>query len=323
MKKLLFCLGVPLLLAFWHVNAHAGLKFGTVERFRFIANTTLEGPSGEKLYLARKITERHFLLPYAITDDGYVLGISGESRQYFPMPEGVKLEAIQNAGYLPKPLPAFELDTFDLVFGHLLWVGLAALMLYGTYLYLGSRFRPKSAGAEPEYEERPPTPQAKSTRYSDTVFTLPMRLYPARVKALGLLVGSVLFVLGGLFLLDENPVIGYSGIAFFGLCALVFLVQLALPNSSYLELTEDSFTYASLFKKTTVPWRDVAAFRVATISRNKMVGWTVSSTYDGPRTGLAISNALTGTHGALPDTFGMKAEDLAELMNEFKYRHGG
>ena len=34
-----------------------------------------------------------------------------------------------------------------------------------------------------------------------------------------------------------------------------------------------------------------------------------------------LTAALAGFEGALPDTYGMKAEALADLMNEYKYQH--
>ena len=117
--------------------AHAGkLVFGTSDTIRFVANTTLRGPGGERLFLGRKITTKAFLLPYATKDDGFVLGISGESSRYFPIPTGSDLEKLQDAGFLPRPMPHWEMDGLDWMFGHLLWVTLLGMAGW----YLSKRF---------------------------------------------------------------------------------------------------------------------------------------------------------------------------------------
>ena len=89
-------------------SAHAKLWFGAGEHIRFVANTTIPGAGGQRLYLARKLTMHSFVLPYSVKDDGYVLGVSGDSKAYHPLPEPAKLQTLQAAGYLPNPLPAWE-----------------------------------------------------------------------------------------------------------------------------------------------------------------------------------------------------------------------
>jgi hypothetical protein len=100
----------------------AKLMFGTSESIRFVANTSLRGPSGARLFLGRKVTTKSFLLPYTVKDDGFVLGISGESSRYIALPTGAELERLQVEGFLPKPLPSWKVDWLDWLFGHLLWV---------------------------------------------------------------------------------------------------------------------------------------------------------------------------------------------------------
>lgn len=133
MRTFLLTLTACLLSLLLAAPAHAGkLVFGTSEAVRFVANTTLRGPGGERLFLGRKITTQAFLLPYWAKDDGFVLGISGESSRYFPLPTGADLEKLQDAGFLPRPMPRWEMSGLDWMFGHLLWVTL--LGLAGWYL---------------------------------------------------------------------------------------------------------------------------------------------------------------------------------------------
>jgi hypothetical protein len=53
-----------------------------------------------------------------------------------------------------------------------------------------------------------------------------------------MLLGSLLFVAAGFWMLSDSPITSYLSIIFFGLCAVVFAISL-LPNSSYLRLTPE------------------------------------------------------------------------------------
>jgi hypothetical protein len=117
----------------------AKFVFGNGETVRFVANTTITAPDGARLYLGRKITTHSFLLPYSATDDGYVLGVSGDSKRYFPLPAGAQLEKLQLQGALPKPLPAWEFSEVDWLFHHSLWLGLAGLALWAAYSVMKAR----------------------------------------------------------------------------------------------------------------------------------------------------------------------------------------
>lgn len=118
----------------------AKLMFGASESIRFVANTTLQGPNGAHLFLGRKVTTKAFLLPYTAKDDGFVLGISGESSRYIPLPTGPELERLQAEGFLPQPLPSWEFSGLDRLFGHALWALLVGL---GGW-FLGKRLLSRS-----------------------------------------------------------------------------------------------------------------------------------------------------------------------------------
>lgn len=319
MRRFLIAVVAPLVLVLWHPQAQAGFQFGTSEHIRFVANITLQGPQGERLYLGRKVAQKSFILPYTVRDDGFVLGISGESKRYYPLPQGQQLEAIQRAGHLPTPLPEYELETFDLIFGHALWLTLIGFAVFGAYKHLTRNRQRAPAAARPASH-----PVAQVDRPSSSApanVRLPMRLQPRRLKTIGLLAICIAFVVVGFLMSGKEPVMGYLCVGLFGLGIPVFLAQL-LPGRSYLELTKNGFTVASPFRRTTIKWQDVAGFAVATISRNQMVGWRFSKAYAGQATSRKLSGALTGVEGVLPDTYGMKAEELAGLMNGIKNQVG-
>jgi len=317
LPRLATLLMAMLVLTLWQAPAQARTRFGTTERFHYVAAVSLKGPNGEQLFLARRIVERHFLLPYAIEDGGYVLGISGDSRHYFRLPEGEKLKAMQRAGLLPDPLPAYELGFVDLLFGHALWILLAGFGLYGAFVYARTRRGAEGVAAQAAAIAGAPPPV--ETRYAHADIALPMKLLPSRLKMLGILAICSMFVAIGVFLREKEPVFGPLIAAFFGLGAVVILAQMS-RNAAFLELTKDGFTFSALFRQQTYDWRDVAGFQVATMRGHRMVGWNFAPGYAAHAGARRLASRLTGIEGALPDTYGRKAEDLAELMNELKAR---
>jgi len=135
-----------------------------------------------------------------------------------------------------------------------------------------------------------------------------------RLKMILLVVGSGIFVWVGIWLRAHQPFVAYPSIIFFGLCGLVGLVGL-LPNSSYLTLTDRGFEFASLYRKHFVSWSDVDSFIPIKIQHNRMVGWNYSPGFSKSQRLRRVNTALAGTEAALPDTYGMSAEELADLMN--------
>ena len=128
------------------------------------------------------------------------------------------------------------------------------------------------------------------------------------------LAGSLAFVTGGVWLQPDHALSGYAAIGFFALCAIVFGVNL-LPHSSYLRVTSEGFTMCSMFRSRFVGWREVGRFGVTRIGTRKIVGWDPTDSL--PKLGK-VSQMLCGYACALPDTYGRKAEELAELLNQLR-----
>lgn len=147
-------------------------------------------------------------------------------------------------------------------------------------------------------------------------------LRPAKKKALFLLAVSLAIASVGIAMIraGEGFVAGLTT-AFFGLCAIVFVVQL-VPAASYLHLSPDGFVVRSLFRTSPlIPWKDVGEFRVWTVTPNRMVVYDYSGA---PHPRLKrLNRAVCGADAGLPDTYGMKAYELANLMNDWRARYGG
>jgi len=140
-----------------------------------------------------------------------------------------------------------------------------------------------------------------------------------RAKASLLFLGCSVFVVAGFVVLRVAPIAGYAAIAFFGLGVVIGLIQL-LPNSSYLELEEHGFTICNLFRKGFLPWQEIAEFVPMTVggSGRPMVAVRFAPGSKVSATARRFAVAIGGAEGALPDTYGRSAAELAELLNRVR-----
>tara|TARA_Y100000294_G_scaffold140028_1_gene133668 strand:+ start:45 stop:509 length:465 start_codon:yes stop_codon:yes gene_type:complete len=141
-------------------------------------------------------------------------------------------------------------------------------------------------------------------------------LRPSRLKIIALLLVCLAFTSIGTFMILDEETMGWFVSIFSGLGVVVFIIQL-LPNASYLMLTSEGFEVKSLFRGNFTKWEDVTGFAAGRISSNKTVVFNYRKTHQKYKVGKQIARGLAGVEGALPDTYGMKAKDLAALMNEW------
>jgi hypothetical protein len=141
-------------------------------------------------------------------------------------------------------------------------------------------------------------------------------LRPSRGKLIGFLFLCLGFVGCGDWLLTQGSVaFGWLCIGVFAIAAIIFALQLR-PGASYLRLNHDGFEFSYAFRKSgLIRWRDVSEFRAGLVPPcHSMVVY--DSTQKSKPLLKDINRGLVGASDALPDTYGMKAEDLAKLMNE-------
>ncbi len=147
-------------------------------------------------------------------------------------------------------------------------------------------------------------------------------LRPDKKKLLLYLLGCLAFVAIGIYAITRGePVVGWSCVLFFGLGVPVFGMQF-LPGASYLRLTQEGFVVCSLFRqKPLVSWQEASGFRVAPVpfSRTRLVVYDSTSNPTNART-RRVNRSLIGADEGLPDTYGMKPQDLADLLNSWRLR---
>lgn len=118
---------------------------------------------------------------------------------------------------------------------------------------------------------------------------------------------------------ESGERVGYAIAAFFALGIAVAILQF-IPGASYLMIERDGLTVCSLFRQSRILWSDIDEFFIVKMKKtgltvHTMVGLNFSPSYDRSRVGRAIASRLAGCEGALPDTYGQKAEELVDYLN--------
>jgi hypothetical protein len=113
--------------------AHARVMFGKDETVHFVQDVKLTGPNQEALYVGYLTAIQFFLAGVYVQDEGYVLGVKGDSKKFFHMPTGEELKSFQQRGLLPDPLPPYSLGFFDYLFGYSLWIVIAVVVLWSVF----------------------------------------------------------------------------------------------------------------------------------------------------------------------------------------------
>lgn len=139
-------------------------------------------------------------------------------------------------------------------------------------------------------------------------------LRPSPAKWLAMVAISAAFVWVGLVVRDTEPLMAWGCIALFGLSGAVAVLNL-LPGASRLLLDDDGFEIVSLFRRSRVRWADIARIGTYRVGANIMVGFDFVDGYRGGDRLRRVNRSLSGFQGALPDTYGLKAGELAERMN--------
>jgi len=146
---------------------------------------------------------------------------------------------------------------------------------------------------------------------------------PSRQKLVGMLVGSAVFVVAGIFMVRAERWAGWLAIVFFGLCVAVFAIQL-LPNSTYLRVGPEGFTACTLFRAHSCRWSDVGVFKVGRVGTKEMVVFSFSQQYRGPRHLVRFNVHLVGAEAAVvaAGAWDVPMGELADVLNRYRERYG-
>lgn len=159
-----------------------------------------------------------------------------------------------------------------------------------------------------------------------------LTLLPRPWKWLGVVFGCLLFVGAGIWMqglaIDGAAEFkAWACIVFFGLIACVGLLQL-IPGATQVVITEEGLFTTTMFRTRFLGWSRIDRFGVIERTqwhgpfrrRQRQVGILFVVPEEGGallEKGASWSFAMTGFHGALPDNYGYKHQELADLLNRY------
>lgn len=92
----------------------------------------------------------------------------------------------------------------------------------------------------------------------------------------------------------------------------------ALPGAFRLCLRDDGFEVTTFWRRQFWNWRDVEHFRVIRPHKESLIGWNIK--HDDGLEDIGLFAGLPPVDGHLSDTYGMDAQDLADLMESWRAR---
>ncbi len=148
-----------------------------------------------------------------------------------------------------------------------------------------------------------------------------VKLKPSKKEALLLGFISSFFVIAGYYFgIKDGKWMGYFCSIFFSLGIIVSIFML-LPNCMGLLIYEDHMILLNLFKKSKIEFKNIEEFFVVKqsvngMTTNKLVGFNFKSEYKEMNFGRKAAKLIADCEAALPNTYGMKAEELVEILNK-------
>lgn len=150
--------------------------------------------------------------------------------------------------------------------------------------------------------------------YQDTVV-----LRPRILKPLILCLVSVVFFVGGVWMVKEHAPNGWFIAIFFCIVLLFSLLRL-LPGANRLTLTKSGFIMKSLFRSHFIAWEDIQSFQLGKLAGEDAVYFDFKAQHQRHQKAKQINRWLWGSEAALPDTYGLTAEDLLSMLEAWRKR---
>ncbi|HZP71731.1 MAG TPA: hypothetical protein VFB29_17490 [Pseudolabrys sp.] len=147
-------------------------------------------------------------------------------------------------------------------------------------------------------------------------FPGPVQLFPSRKKWLLVLLISGVLTLGGVLMVKDHAPWGWPALIFFGLCTVLSAVML-LPGAARLKLDADGFQVTAFFRGRRWRWQDVKKFEAVSVTPQHRMVCFDDPAQKGSMLGK-ISQSYAGHNSALPDTYGFPADDLAQLITQWR-----
>lgn len=138
-------------------------------------------------------------------------------------------------------------------------------------------------------------------------------LRPSKKKYILVFLLFLLFSTIGIMMISSGAISGWF-VASFGILGLI--VSILAPSITSLLITPAGFTEKSLLRSTFYKWSDIKKFNTGRPGGLSMVTFEFSDSYKQNENARAFSKGFSGYETGLHDTYGMKAEDLTNLLNQ-------
>jgi hypothetical protein len=152
-----------------------------------------------------------------------------------------------------------------------------------------------------------------------------LKLRSSKKKHVQIFVICLVFVACGVWMTQDKDIfyciVGWISVVFFGAGVPIAGIHLFVPSRSYMELSNKGFTICTFFRKYFYRWDEISNIGVGVISFNKMVLFNFSEKFKRAKGTRKVLRFISGAEAGFHDTFGLKAEELAKLMTEFKNRY--
>jgi hypothetical protein len=122
-----------------------------------------------------------------------------------------------------------------------------------------------------------------------------------------------------------RDVMAWICIAWFGLCAVIFAINL-LPGASCLQLKGEGLDVTNFFRTRDHRWQDIECFGLyqgqsRALQNKVMMNFAnVANETSSGRALRAMNKVNYGFDSMLPDTYGMKPAELVTLLEEWRRR---
>jgi membrane associated rhomboid family serine protease len=151
-------------------------------------------------------------------------------------------------------------------------------------------------------------------------------LYPRRWRwAILLAITAALFAGSVLMFVGMPHVLPAAGILLFGAGTVLSVIQF-VPRWSHLRIAPDGLVLRNSARTTRLAWNDIEQFSTYEVYHQygsvTMVGYDRRDLTPGRQSFFqTLTRGMTGVDGSLPDSYGMRHEQLADLLNEARDRY--
>jgi hypothetical protein len=130
--------------------------------------------------------------------------------------------------------------------------------------------------------------------------------------------GCALFAIGGKWMVSTGQVMGWLPLIFFGIGAIIAAFAM-LPGASALTLDGTGFEITNFYRRSRTRWQDAGDFVATRIPAARQRFVLFNNARSGRRL-ARINTFISGRNAALPDTYGLSPDDLAQLMAQWRER---